>query len=205
MWQDAAIGLAPSAVHTVVARLRRRVGPDVVVTEAGRGYRLGAVEVDEDGYAARSADARTARLAGRTEDAAEGLRAALSMWRGGTAYDGVSDQLVTSERARLTESRVGLTEELCRHLLGQPGTEPAQEAYALAVDLVERYPLREEPYAAAMWRRTGSVARPTRCRPTGCCGPASGASSGSTPARSSRRCTSGCSTRTPCSTRVRAP
>ena len=151
VWQDAAIGLAPSAVHTVVARLRRRVGPDVVVTEAGRGYRLGAVEVDEDGYAARSADARTARLAGRTEDAAEGLRAALSLWRGGTAYDGVSDQLVTSERARLTESRVGLTEELCRHLLGQPGTEPAQEAYGLAVDLLERYPLREEPYAAAMW------------------------------------------------------
>ena len=106
VWQDAAIGLAPSAVHTVVARLRRRVGPDVVVTEAGRGYRLGAVEVDEDGYAARSADARTARLAGRSEDAAEGLRAALSLWRGGTAYDGVSDQLVTSERARLTESRV---------------------------------------------------------------------------------------------------
>jgi predicted ATPase/DNA-binding winged helix-turn-helix (wHTH) protein len=151
VWQDAAIGLAPSAVHTVVARLRRRVGPGVVITEPGRGYRLGAVEVDEDRYAARSADARTARLAGRTEDAAEGLRAALGLWWGDLAYDGVSDHLVTSERARLTESRVGLTEELCRHLLGQPGTEPAHEAYGLAVDLLERYPLREEPYAAAMW------------------------------------------------------
>ena len=113
MWQDAAIGLAPSAVHTVVARLRRRVGPDVVVTEAGRGYRLGAVEVDEDGYAARSADARTARLAGRTEDAAEGLRAALNMWRGGTAYDGVSDQLVTSGSVRADRGPGGSDPKSC--------------------------------------------------------------------------------------------
>jgi len=98
VWQDAAIGLAPSAVHTVVARLRRRVGPDVVVTEPGRGYRLGAVEVDEDAYAARSADARTARLAGRTDDAADSLRAALGMWRGDLAYDAVSDQRVRDRR-----------------------------------------------------------------------------------------------------------
>jgi predicted ATPase/DNA-binding SARP family transcriptional activator len=151
VWRDAAVGLEPAAVHTVVARLRRRVGADVVVTEPGRGYRLGPVAVDEDRYAARWADARTARLAGRAGEAVHALREALGLWRGATAYDGVSDHLVTAERVRLAESRVAVTEELCRLLLAEPGREPALAAYELAVALLEEHPLREEPYAAAMW------------------------------------------------------
>ncbi|HEY7988511.1 MAG TPA: BTAD domain-containing putative transcriptional regulator [Lapillicoccus sp.] len=151
VWQEAAVGLEPAAVHTVVARLRRRVGAEVVVTEVGRGYRLGRVDVDEDRYAARAADARTARLAGRLDDAVAALRDALALWRGETAYDGVTDQLVTSERARLDESRIRIVEELCGLLLRQPGADAAQEAYERAAVLATTHPLREEPYATLMW------------------------------------------------------
>src|SRR3954447_908073 len=77
----------PRAVKTVqvyVARLRKALGdPEVLVTTPG-GYclRVRPGELDAERFEQRVASGREALAAGRGEDAAAVLRAALGLWRG---------------------------------------------------------------------------------------------------------------------------
>lgn len=149
VWGPGPAGPSVSAVHTVVARIRRALGAGAVLTE-GPGYRLGIAQVDEDAFEAGCADAREAAAARRDGQAAATYRTVLALWQGDTAYASVSDHLVDAERARLGESRSRAVEDLCRLLLAQPGDPAAHEAHALATAMVRDHPLRELPYAHLM-------------------------------------------------------
>ena len=160
VWGEAATGITPGTVHTVVARLRRTMGAEGIRSEPG-GYRLGQVELDADDFEAGCTRARRAAAAGEWAAAGDSFRAALALWRSDVAYAGVSDDLVEAERARLAEARARATESLCRLLLGlvddpsgraasdpplpEVGPDHAAEALMLAAELVQRHPLRETP------------------------------------------------------------
>ncbi len=149
VWGAEAGPLTTATVHTVVARVRRALGTTAVLTD-GLGYRLGRADVDEDEFEARCATARDASARGRLVEATESYRIAVGMWRGDTAYAGVSDDLAGVARARLAESRSRAVEELCSLLLGQQDRGSAQEAHDLAAAMVRAHPLRELPYAHLM-------------------------------------------------------
>ena len=145
VWGDEAVGLDAAVVHTVIARLRRTLGPDAIETSAS-GYRLGAVFVDEEAFAALVAPARNADSTASVEL----LREALGLWRSVPAYGEVSDHLVSIERARLHEMRHMTRENLADALLRTDTPEAAGEALALAESLVAEEPLRERAYELIM-------------------------------------------------------
>lgn len=154
IWGRAGRGLGVSAVHTVVARLRRGLGPDVVRT-TDLGYLLAeSVRLDIEAYAEALSSARAATARGDTADTVLHLRAALALWRGPVAYAGASDDLVLAERTRLLESRTGAAEDLAEALLdaaahGSP-TGAVVEAFELASGIADEHPLRERPHRLAM-------------------------------------------------------
>lgn len=150
VWGEEASRLSAAVVHTVVSRLRRALGPDSIVT-GEHGYRLApGTRIDADEQEAALREARDLRAGGRPGPAAERYRAALALWTGPTAYDGVRDDLVQADRSRLREARALATEELAATLL-QDGTPPAlADARTLAVGLVEEFPFREEPVRLMM-------------------------------------------------------
>lgn len=138
----------PGAVHTVVARLRRTLGAAAVET-AETGYRLGPrVGSDVDEFLALTRRAGQFAAAGDPAGAAADYRAALDLWRGPLAYDGVSDELVTTQRTRLDELRAGAAEGLARALLQVGGGEA--EALRVSGELIENHPLREGAHVVAM-------------------------------------------------------
>lgn len=150
VWGDAARRLAPSAVHTVVARLRRSVGAGLLRTGLN-GYALAsAVSLDAADHDQILRAARDLRAGGQSGDATLHYRRALALWSGPTAYEGVTDELVVAERARLGESRATATEELIGLLLDTDAAGRAEEASALADELVAAFPLRESPYRLGM-------------------------------------------------------
>lgn len=150
VWGDAARDLTSSAVHTVVARLRRSLGSDSIETHDA-GYRLGrAVQLDSDDFDAALRRAREATAAGDATGAVAAYRDAVAVWRGPHAFEGVSDDLVMADRARLEEARAQTIDELAAALLST-GTAPAtDEALALATALTRDHPLREGSHRTAM-------------------------------------------------------
>lgn len=167
VWGDEAIHLDVSAVHTVVARLRRALGADAVQTTP-RGYQVSpSWRVDEDHFASSVADAR--RL-GDATGAAEAYESALTLWRTTHAYDEVNETLVAAERSRLAELRDNAREALAQALLdtGTPGD--AERALAEAETLIGADPLRERAHEIAMLanarlgRQADALAAYTRLR-----------------------------------------
>src|SRR3954471_12496325 len=105
----------PSAVKTVqvyVARLRKALGdPDVLgTTPAGYRLRVRPGELDAERFESLVADGRQALAAGRGEDAAAALRAALELWRGSPLADVASAPFAPAEIARLEEQRLAALE-----------------------------------------------------------------------------------------------
>ena len=148
VWGDAATALTSAAVHTVVARLRRQLGDDLVRT-TDAGY---VVPVDVGLDAERFA----ALAAGESDGAGGGdevgrCREAVALWSGGTAYAGVRDDLVMAERARLEELLRRVRGDLAAALLA-PGAPPddVAEALGIAVALVTEHPLDEGAAVLAM-------------------------------------------------------
>ncbi len=150
VWGEAARDLTASAVHTVVARLRRGLGSDSIETHDA-GYRLGrAVRIDTDDFEWALRRAREATAAGDRSGAVAAYRDAVAVWRGPQAFEGVSDDLVMADRARLDEARAQTIDELASALLAT-GTGPASdEALALATTLTREHPLREGSHQTAM-------------------------------------------------------
>ncbi len=142
MWAEEARGLTPAAVHTVLARLRRQLGGDVVRT-TDAGY-LVPHDVSTD------ADAFTRLVAATGDHGADRLREALDLWVGDTAYDGVRDELVLVDRTRLGALHRRARADLAALLLGTGGDGDALEALALARALVAADPLDEAAAALAM-------------------------------------------------------
>ena len=82
----------------------------------------------------------------------EADRAALGLWAGPVALEGVRDDLVLVERARLGDLRRALLDDLAVSLLDDPGGDP-DEAHDLALELMAGDPLDE----GAGFRVSGSV------------------------------------------------
>ncbi len=150
VWADQARDLTPAAVHTVIARLRRQLGAEVVET-LDAGYRLGrGVGVDVDAFEAASRTARASLAGGDLAAAITAYREALAVWRGRRAFEDASDDLVTGDRARLEEARARVCEELAGALLVSAGPAATEEALAIAAEVMAEHPLREGPHRTAM-------------------------------------------------------
>src|SRR4051794_22237839 len=90
LWGEETPPRAVKTVQVYVARLRRALGdPEVLVTMPG-GYclRVRPGELDAERFERSVADGRRALAAGRGEDAAAGLPAALGVWRGAAPAGG---------------------------------------------------------------------------------------------------------------------
>src|SRR4051812_20652570 len=105
----------PRAVKTVqvyVARLRKALGdPEVLVTTPG-GYclRVRPGELDAERFERSVPDGRRALAAGRGEDAAADLRAALGLWRGPPLAELASAPFAPAEIERLEEQHLAAVE-----------------------------------------------------------------------------------------------
>ena len=98
-----------------------------------------AGSLDLADYESELARARAARAAGRLEDAAGALRAALRLWRG-PLCDGLNSPFLDAQRDRLAESRISVVEERIElELAIGGGTDPVAELR----DLIAEHPLRE--------------------------------------------------------------
>ena len=147
VWGDEAVDLDVSAVHTVVARLRRTLGASAVETTP-RGYRLAEpVGVDADEFAA--AVARAGQV-GERAAAVAAYDDALALWRPGTAYDGADDDLVAADRSRLVALRDTAREGLAEALLDTGERADAERALQVATELVATDPLRERAHELVM-------------------------------------------------------
>jgi DNA-binding SARP family transcriptional activator len=105
----------PSAVKTVqvyVARLRKALGdPGLLVTTPG-GYclRVEPGGLDAERFERQVAAGRDALAAGRSEEAAAELRAALELWRGPPLAELASMPFALAEVARLEEQQLAAVE-----------------------------------------------------------------------------------------------
>lgn len=145
VWGKGAPGLDASVVHTVIARLRRTLGPSAI-QRSDLGYHIPEhARVDADEFARLVT--RAASLA--PEHGAESLtllRAALELWSGPESYAGVSDDLVTAERPRLHELRDAAIEQLAECLLATGSPAALAESLSLTQELALREPLREHAH-----------------------------------------------------------
>ena len=145
LWEDAPPATARQSLYVHVARLRRSLAADgsddSPLTTGPRGYMLRFEEdrVDATRFRRLVAGAREARRAGRAEDAADGYRAALSLWRG-AALEDVPLRSLDAARAELEELRLAALEERIDADLARG---PAHELVAELEELVARHPLRE--------------------------------------------------------------
>lgn len=134
----------PSALHSQIARLRRAIGDEIVVTD-GPGYRL-AVEPDcvdahrfEQLLAAVDVDG--------VEPDGEPLITAIRLWNG-RAYDGLDDvDELRAEAVRLDELRLIAIERLAAHLIA---VDRAGEAVASLDSVLVRHPFREQSLGLLM-------------------------------------------------------
>ncbi|MFZ2501418.1 MAG: BTAD domain-containing putative transcriptional regulator, partial [Nocardioides sp.] len=146
LWGEEAGAIGDSAVHTVIARVRRLLGVDAVTTTPF-GYRLAeSTTVDADQFAHEVAAARRMQEPRNRVDV---LERALAMWRG-PAFLGADDHVVAAERVRLHELRSGSVEALVDGLLLLADAGSAEQARALAGELIHDEPLRERAYVLAM-------------------------------------------------------
>jgi predicted ATPase/DNA-binding SARP family transcriptional activator len=142
----------PSAVKTVqvyVARLRKALDdPDALVTTpAGYRLRVRPGELDVERFERMVADGRQALAAGRAEQAADQLRAALELWRGPPLADLAAAPFAPAEIARLEEQYLAAVEV-------RADAELAAGRHAELVgelqQLTTQHPWRERLYAQLM-------------------------------------------------------
>ena len=141
------LGLSPGAVRTAISRLRRLVGPDVLVT-APPGYLLrtsnSAVETDVAVFE-RTVDA--ARRADDDSQTIDFLERARQMWRGEPYEEFGTEAWALSEVTRLRELYAAASEELVETLL-----RANQHGRAINVlePLIAGYPFRDRPRGQLM-------------------------------------------------------
>ncbi len=160
-------GLGVAVVHTQVARLRRDLGGDTVLTTE-TGYRAAELDLDADRFAELVGRAR----GDQPQEAVAQLREALGLWRGDRPYADVTGELVAAETSRLVALRTVARELLAGRLLDRRESEGWEEAATLAEQLVADDPLRERGHELAILatartgRRADSLAAYDRLRTT---------------------------------------
>lgn len=136
---------ARQALHTTMARVRKLVGPDVVVARAG-GYSLDVPESAIDVLRFRALVA-AARAAATTESEQDLLTEALGLWRGDALEGIASDELCAVHVHPLTEEWFTATERLVelRLTAGESG-----DLVGELRRLIARHPLRESLWCLLM-------------------------------------------------------
>jgi predicted ATPase/DNA-binding SARP family transcriptional activator len=148
LWHGDPPPTAGVALQNGVAQLRRRLGPDAIVTHPG-GYELrvapGALDVHR--FERALADAAEAVAARRHADALERLDAALALWRGPPLADVAYEPFAVAEAERLEELRLGALEQRfdCELALGRHAA-----TIAPLRTLIAEHPLRERLRAQLM-------------------------------------------------------
>ena len=139
LWHDEPPASAPLTVRSLVSRLRRRLGPEAIGSEAAGGGYLLAVEgraVDAERSRMALVSAKQARVAGDLSAATAALDRALGEWRGEPLVDLASSPGAAGERARLVELRreaiearfeVALLDGRHRELVGELEAHLARE------------------------------------------------------------------------------
>lgn len=155
VWGDAASDAAAATLQSHMARLRRAIGADRVVTTA-YGYRLAVPPAALDARQFGSLAARGAALLAdaRPAEAAAVLRAALDLWRG-EAYDGMEQcEPLARERARLGRLR---SDALLHRLEADLAAEPSASLAAELEQLLEDQPTHERLWALLVltWQAVG--------------------------------------------------
>jgi DNA-binding SARP family transcriptional activator len=136
---------ASKALHNHVARVRRALGPDAVITGGG-AYRLGpGWELDTDRFLARLGRARRSALIRDYTVGRASLQAALADVRGEPFADLPESARVTAERARWWQLVMAAREE---HVLVLLAAGDIASGVAISSSLVEVEPFREVRWMA---------------------------------------------------------
>ncbi len=111
LWGDKLPANPHNAAQGVASRLRRAIGTEVVLSEAG-GYRLllAPGERDSDRFEELAARGRAELARGDAAGAADTLRRALGLWRGPALADVRFERFAQSEIVRLEELRLACSE-----------------------------------------------------------------------------------------------
>jgi DNA-binding SARP family transcriptional activator len=148
VWGETQPRNAVNLVQRHVSGLRRALEPDrpgrtpsdlLTWTDSGYLLTLPPGALDLDLFARELARARTARGAGRLQEAAAALHSALELWRG-PVCDGLSSPFLDAQADRLAESRVSALEDRIELdlVIGDHG-----DLIAELRDLIAEHPLRE--------------------------------------------------------------
>jgi DNA-binding SARP family transcriptional activator len=135
-------------IYTYISRLRRALGPDAAILRRPPGYLLyvEAVRFDLAEFETCASAGHAGLVAGRYEEAAAMLRAALSCWRGPALAD-TSVHLAEAEGPRLEEARLAVVES---RLEADLAMGHQRQVLVELIQLVRLYPLRERFRAQLM-------------------------------------------------------
>lgn len=152
IWGEQPVRRPAHAVHTLVCRLRGRLG-GAPITTAGQCYTLTPEDLDAARFRELLGTARRARPA----EAADAYGAALALWRGAPLAGVPAGPCVRAEQLQLDELRIGALEERAWAALRQGRSDGL---VGELVPLAEAYPFRERLRAALMLAlyRDGQVA-----------------------------------------------
>jgi predicted ATPase/DNA-binding SARP family transcriptional activator len=147
LWGDRPPVNPTNALHNLVSRLRKVIGPVLLARAPGYVLQVSAGEIDAGRFEDLVRQARDAVTADQPDRAAALLDQALTLW-GGPAYAEFADEdFARAEAARLDELHVTALEERVDAALAL-GHHAA--ATARAETLTSDHPLRERPHAQLM-------------------------------------------------------
>src|SRR3990172_2836849 len=111
LWRDHAPETATNALAALVARLRRVLPSDILVTQSGGyGVQVDPEAIDVHRFERLLESGSRALSEGDPGEAAEQLRVALSLWRGAPLADFTYETFAEPVILRLEELRVGAVE-----------------------------------------------------------------------------------------------
>src|SRR5690349_15019853 len=143
LWGENPPPTAAKVLQNCISALRKELpGGTETLRTVGTSYalQLGAGELDRDRFEQRVAKGRAALAAGDDEDAADELRAALTLWRGAPLCDFAYERFAQEEIVRLDELHVSAVED---RIDADLACGRADELVAELEALVARHPVRE--------------------------------------------------------------
>jgi YVTN family beta-propeller protein len=143
LWGERPPATAAKTLQGYVSRLRRVLGPDVLLTRAG-GYVLAAApeQVDAERFERLAAGAREALARGDPAGARDQLRSALALWRGDALADLAYEPFAARQVARLEEARRAAIED---RIDAELALGADRELIGELEALVAAHPVRERP------------------------------------------------------------
>ncbi|WP_433722746.1 BTAD domain-containing putative transcriptional regulator [Actinoplanes sp. CA-051413] len=167
VWPDRPPVTARGQLQTCVSRLRRTLGPDVILTDpAGYGIGCGEEDLDAAVFIRLISQARAVAAGGDTVAGRELFRKALGLWRG-PVLTGLDVPAVRQRGAVLDEQYASAVEDRVDLDLA---ADRDPDLLAELTGLVERFPLRERLRAQLMLalhragRQAGALAEYRRFR-----------------------------------------